>query len=244
MSVFSPGKKMAQATAAPQFTAPKAQARVALIALAPKVTTILREGFKQFSIQTVDLDQASAEEQINRQKFEACVVVLDDSAPAVLSAVRKSKSNNRMVVYGICETAQEALQFSQFGINAIFNSPVDRSGALKVIRGTHLLVVHELRRYVRIPMVSPLELKYDYQTHKGSLHEISGGGMSLEAGVSVTIGQNVEVTFQLPGIETLSLRAVVAWVRRDQRLIGLRFDAGEPNRFRVKNWIDQYLDIS
>jgi hypothetical protein len=62
--------------------------------------------------------------------------------------------------------------------------------------------------------------------------------------VQFTIGQNVEVTFQLPGIEMLALRAVVAWVRRDQRLIGLRFDASEPNRFRVKNWIDQYLDIS
>jgi hypothetical protein len=235
---------MAQAGALPQSMAPKAQARVALIGLAPNVVTILHEGFKQFSINTVVLDQESAEEQINKQKFEACVVVLDDAAVPVLTAVRRSKSNNRMVVYGICATAQEALRFSQFGINAIFNSPVDRSGALKVIRGTHLLVVHELRRYVRIPMVCPLEVKYDYQTHRGSLHEISGGGMSLEAGLQLTIGQNVEVTFQLPGIETLSLRAVVAWVRRDQKLIGLRFDSGEPNRFRVKNWIDQYLDIS
>jgi Tfp pilus assembly protein PilZ len=235
---------MSQASAVPQTTAPKAQARVALIGLAPNVVTILHEGFKQFSIQTVVLDQASAEEQINKQKFEACVVVLDDGAAAVLSAVRKSKSNNRMVVYGICATAQEALKYSQFGINAIFNSPVDRSGALKVIRGTHLLVVHELRRYVRIPMMCPLELKYEYQTYRGGLHEISGGGMSLETTVQFTIGQNVEVTFQLPGIEMLALRAVVAWVRRDQRLIGLRFDASEPNRFRVKNWIDQYLDIS
>jgi hypothetical protein len=244
MKTFSPGIQMVRATAVQQSTVLKAQARVALIALAASVVTTLREGFKQFSIQTVVLDQASAEEQINKQKFEACVVVLDDAAPAVLSAVRKSKSNNRMVVYGICATAQEALQFSQFGINAIFNSPVDRAGALKVIRSTHLLVVHELRRYVRIPMVCPLELRCDNIGYRGSLHEISGGGMSLEAAVPLTMGQSVEVSFQLPSIEMLSLRAVVAWVRRDQRLIGLRFDAGEPNRFRVKNWIDQYLDIS
>jgi PilZ domain len=235
---------MVQASAVKQSTVPKAHARVALIALAPSVVVTLRDGFKQFGIQTVFLEGSSAIEQINKQKFEACVVVLNDAATGVLSAVRKSKSNNRMVVYGICATAQEALQFSQFGINAIFNSPVDRQNSLKVIRATHLLVVHELRRYVRIPMVCPLELKFDHQTYNGSLHEISGGGMSLEASVPMKTGQDVEVTFQLPSIEVLSLRAVVAWVRADQKLVGLRFDAQEPNRFRVKNWIDQFLDIS
>lgn len=113
-----------------------------------------------------------------------------------------------------------------------------------MIRATHLLVVHELRRYVRIPMVCPLELKSEHQSYRGSLHEVSGGGMSLEISLALKMGQDVEVTFQLPTIETLSLRAVVAWVRPDQQLIGLRFDPQEPNRFRVKNWIDQYLDIS
>lgn len=235
---------MVQASAVHQSTVPKVQARVALIGLDPGTATILRDGFKQFGIQTVILEQASAEDQINKQKYEACVVTLDDLATEVLAAVRKSKSNNRMVVYGICATAQEALHFSQFGINAIFNGPVDRPNALKVIRATHLLVVHELRRYVRIPMVCPLEVRTDGIDYRGSLHEISGGGMSLEISVPLTMGQNVDVSFRLPNIEALSLRAVVAWVRRDQHLIGLRFDPQEPNRFRVKNWIDQYLDIS
>src|SRR3954462_10912521 len=100
---------MVQATGVPQTTAPKAQARVALTGLAPNVATILYEGFKQVGIQTVVLEQSAAEEQINKQKFEACVLVLDEAAPAILGTVRKSKSNNRMVVYGICATAQEAL---------------------------------------------------------------------------------------------------------------------------------------
>lgn len=234
---------MAQAGAVQQPHIPKAHARVALIGLDPGAVVTLRDGFKQFGIESIVFDRQAAEEQINRQKFEACVLVLDETAHQFLSAVRTSKSNNRMVVYGICGTAQEALRFSQFGINAVFNSPVDRPNALKVIRGTHLLVVHELRRYVRIPMVCALELRFDNASYKGSMHEISGGGMSLESSVPMTIGQAVEVTFQLPKIETLTLRAVVAWVRRNDHLIGLRFDAQEPNRFRVKNWIDQYLEI-
>lgn len=234
---------MAPASAS-HISAPKAQARVALIALDPNASTILRDCYKQFGIECVSLDAPSAESQINRQKFEACVLTLDDSASSLLSVIRTSRSNNRMVVYGICATAQEALRYSQFGINAIFNHPVERANALKVIRGTHLLVLHELRRYVRIPMLTPLELVVEGDRYRASMHEISGGGMSLEIGVPLTIGTPVEVSFRLPNMQQLSLRALVAWVRPDHRLAGLRFDAQEPNRFRVKNWIDQYLDIA
>lgn len=229
---------------ATQTSAPKAQARVALIALDPGSASILKDCYRQFGIDCVAVDAESPELQMNRQKFEAGVLVLDDAAAAILSAIRTSRSNNRMVVYGICATAQEALRYSQFGINAIFNHPVERSNALKVIRGTHLLVVHELRRYVRIPMVSPLVINLDGDRYRGSMHEISGGGMSLEIAIPLKIGTFVEVTFQLPKVSELTLRAVVAWVRPDHRLAGLRFDIQEPNRFRVKNWIDQYLDIA
>jgi hypothetical protein len=235
---------MANVSATTLSSAPKAQARVAIIGLDPSSSAILRDCYKQFHIESVLLEREAAETQINRQKYEACVVRLDETAAPILSAVRTSKSNNRMVVYGICSTAQEALRFSQFGINAIFNDPIDRPNSLKVIRGTHLLVVHELRRYVRIPIVVPLQMNADGDRFGGSMHEISGGGMSLETRAPLKIGSNLEVSFGLPKLSELSLRSVVAWVRPDVHLVGLRFDPQEPNRFRVKNWIDQYLDIS
>jgi len=234
---------MAPANATQSSATPKAQARVALIGLDIAAKTILREGFRQFSIECLMFEYEDAQEQISRQKMEACVVRLDQSAMPILSAVRTSRSNNRMVVYGICATAQEALRFSQFGINAVFNDPVDRQNALKVIRATHLLVLHELRRYVRIPILSPLQLRVDGETIGGSIHEISGGGMSLQTKATLATGQPVEVSFRLPNMQELSLKAAVAWVRPDVKLAGLRFDPQEPNRFRVKNWIDQYLDI-
>ncbi len=233
---------MALASTAQTIT-PKAQARVALVGLDTYERTTLRDGFKQFSIDSLMLSHEEAIEHINRHKLEACVLRLNDDAPSILSAIRTSKSNNRMVVYGICATAQEALSFSHFGINAIFNDPIERQNALKVVRATHLLVLHELRRYVRIPIVSPLELAADGDRYHGSIHEISGGGMSLETRANLSIGQGVEVTFKLPNTQDLCLRAAVAWIRPDVRLVGLRFDPQEPNRFRVKNWIDQYLDI-
>ena len=38
------------------------------------------------------------------------------------------------------------------------DEPLDRQSVLKVVRATHLLVIHELRRYVRIPVVSQVEI--------------------------------------------------------------------------------------
>src|SRR4029077_16630376 len=96
----------------------------------------------------------------HRQKFEACVIRLyDPDADRILKSARNSPSNRRMVLYGIARNTQEALKYSAYGINAVLDEPLDRQSVLKIVRATHLLVIHELRRYVRIPVVSQAEVE-------------------------------------------------------------------------------------
>ena len=116
----------------------------------------------------------------SRQKFEACVIRLyDPQAEQILKIARNSPSNRRMVIYGIARNTQESLRYSSYGINAVMNEPLDRQSVLKVVRATHLLVIHELRRYVRVPVMT----EADIDTGSGHQHavtlEVSSGGMSV-----------------------------------------------------------------
>jgi Tfp pilus assembly protein PilZ len=229
--------------AAQKSAAPKAVARVAIVGLDTATSGLLRDCFKQFSIEPVLLTVESARKSLHNEKFEACVLRLEGEASSLLTLVRTSPSSHRMVVYGIAGNTREALKYSHHGINAFINDPVDRQNALRAIRATHLLVLHELRRYVRIPLVMPLEISSDSGTRRINMHEISGGGMSVET-KEFKIGELVEVRLNLPQGPNLILKSKVAWSRPEQGLAGLRFEESEQNRFIVRNWIDEYLDIS
>jgi len=221
----------------------KVLARVATIGLSGSTNTILSDCFRQFGIQTVPL-AADAIDRLHREKFDACALYLDDDAEPILEAARKSRSNWRMVVYGICKTAQEALRFSRFSVNAVLDRPVERQNALKVVRATHLLVVHEFRRYVRVPIVSEVRVKFDGSEIRGTSLEISAGGMSLRGGTQLSTGQSVSVAFELPRMAQVSIRGTVCWSRPSDGSFGVRFDATDEARFHVRQWIDDFIENS
>ncbi len=220
----------------------KALARVAIIGLSHAADAILADCFKQFGIQTVSVPLAETG-RLNREKFDACVLRLNDEAEGILEAVRKSRSNFRVVIYGVCKTAQEALRFSRYSVNAVLDWPIERQNALKVVRATHLLVVHEFRRYVRVPIVSEVQIKTDTGGEtRGSSLEISGGGMSVSGTRGVASGQNATVKFALPEMEEVSIRGVICWARPSDDTFGFRFDNADESRYRVRQWIDEFIN--
>ncbi len=229
-------------TAATVVRPEKAVATVALVGVDKATAAILTESFRLFGIQSVLLTGDEVV-RLEREKFHACALPLDTDADGVLQRVRGSGSNRHIVVYGVCSSLQEAIRYSQYGINAVFEHPVDRHAALRVVRFTYLLVVHELRRYVRVPLVSEALLESGKERVHASTVEISGGGMSLRTPTPFTVPQPVQVTFELPGAGQVSLRAVVSWMRQDEGMVGIRFEPGDENRPAVRHWIDDYLEI-
>ncbi|MGH9492282.1 MAG: PilZ domain-containing protein [Terriglobales bacterium] len=230
-------------TGVPATLSKKAIATVALIGLDEAASTILRDCFKQFGIQTTTVGE-DVIQRLKREKFEACVLRLHEpGTEAILEAARTSSSNRRIVVYGICSNAQEALRFSRYGINAVLADPVERQSALRVVRATHLLVIHELRRYVRIPIVTEVVITVQGRKHAATSMEVSAGGMSLKAQFRAAPPTAVEVEFTLPDSHHLAVGATVCW-QRDPDLLGVRFEASDKRRLAVKSWIDDYLGLA
>lgn len=220
----------------------KANVRAAFVGLDSTASGILQDCFKQFGIQSVMVGE-DAPRRLHKEKFEACVVKLGPDAEPILQAVRQSPSNSRIVIYGVGEL-QHLVPVSKYGINSVFTEPIERASALKIVRATHLLVVHEFRRYVRIPVTIDVRVEFEGRRFSCTSQEISAGGMSLSTKEKLPMGKAVDVAFELPGASQVRSRANVCWIHADDNLIGVRFDAQDERRLAVKQWIENYLEIT
>ena len=205
------------------------------------VRALLSECFKQFGIEAVVMT-GNVIQRMQREKFEACVLPLLPEAAAVMEAVRTSPSNNRMVVYGLGGSAHEAMKFSRYGVNAVFQEPLERPAALKLVRATQMLILHEFRRYVRIPIITEISMvSADSRRFTATSQELSTGGMSVKSGEEVSLGMALEVSFALLTLPRIWVRAQVSWIKPD-KTFGVRFDVKDERRMRIKEWIEAYLE--
>ena len=220
----------------------KFSARAALVDLNEPSRNMLSECFRQFGIDTIPMTSDKAS-RLAKEKFEACVIRLGAQAEPVLESARTSRSNNRMVIYGIGGSLKDAMKLSRFGINAIFNEPLERPAALKLVRATQMLVLHEFRRYVRIPVITEVSVVARENQHfTASSHEISSGGMSLKCSEQVTSGMPLEVSFALLTLPRIWIRGTVSWIKPEAKMFGVRFDTRDDRRLRIKEWVDSYLE--
>ena len=229
------------ASVLPPLVTKKSTARTALVDLRDSSRALLIECFRQFNIETVVMSSDAAE-RMRTEKFAACVLPLGNGAEAVMEAARSSPSNSRCVIYGLGGNAQEAMRYSKYGINAMFHEPLERPAALKLVRSTRMLVLHEFRRYVRIPVMTEVSIVCsDSRRFSASSVEMSSGGMSLKSSEEVTSGTNVDVTFSLMTLPRVWVRGVISW--KKPKSFGVRFDPTDERRIKIKHWIDSYLEF-
>jgi hypothetical protein len=217
----------------------KKTARAALVDLNESSRFLLTECFRQFGIEAVVTSAGSAE-RLRQEKFEACVLNLKPGAEKVMEAARTSPSNSRIVLYGMGGSAQDAMRFSKYGVNAMFQEPLERPAALKLVRATHNLVLHEFRRYVRVPIMTDVAIVTQGGRVSASSLEISSGGMSLRSSEDLAAGTSLEISFSLLTLPRVAVHGTVTW--RKGKSFGVRFDPADERRRKIKEWIDGYLE--
>ena len=227
----------------------KPAARAIMFALNAETSALLRDCFRQFGVDAVPEEDRSGA-RLQREKFEACVVSLDDpAAPLLMQTARTSSSNHRILIYGLASSTMQALSFSKYGVNAVIDAPVNRASALKVVRASHLLVLNELRRYARVPLVIEVRLEAEQRSLDVTTVEVSAGGLSVHTDRLLGINTSLALTFTLPGLpgtpkaSEIKVRGVVAWVNAQEERVGIRFDPTDSRRTAVKQWVDKYLNI-
>ena len=219
----------------------KTAARVALFDLSEASARLITECFRQFGIETIPVPREQLE-RLQHEKFEACVLPLEEAAGSIIELARSSASNSRIIIFGLGGTAQDAMRYSKWCINAIFHEPLERSAAMKLVRSTQMLVLHEFRRYVRIPVMTEVGVVMnDGGRITATSQEISSGGMSLKGHHVPELGCLVEVSFSLLTLPRVWVRGQVTW-KKANKSFGIRFDSSDERRQRLKEWIVAYLE--
>ena len=227
--------------AAPVPVHRKTAARVALFDLSEASAQLITECFRQYGIETVAITCEQAD-RLQHEKFEACVLALGEAAGSIIELARGSASNSRIIIYGLGGTAQDAMRYSKLCLNAVFHEPLERSAAMKLVRSTRMLVLHEFRRYVRIPVMTEVGvIMADGGRITATSQEISSGGMSLKGNHVPEQGSLVEVSFSLLTLPRVWVRGYVTW-KKSNKNFGIRFDPTDERRQRLKEWIEAYLE--
>ena len=217
--------------------------KVALIGVERQSADILRAAFQQFKIDS-HLIVTDPAEAMHKKKFEGCVVRLDDKALPILEAVRGSARNRQITILGVCNSHEETVRYSKFGINAVLKLPLDRQDTVKAVRSTHLLILHELRRYVRLPIVLEVAMETTGGSKvAGMSRDISYGGMSVKVPSKVAADTTLDVKFTLPNGDVVRMAGIVLWFHPPET-IGIRFESHDEPRQMVRRWIDGFLGIS
>ena len=147
-----------------------------------------------------------------------------------------------MVIYGLGGSAQDAMRFSRYGVNAVFQEPLDRPAALKLVRATQMLVLHEFRRYVRIPIITEISIVTDgqpafYRYQPGNQYR----WMSVKSPEDVAPGTGLEVSFALlTSAADLGPRECQLAKAEQDLWSSVRRQGRTP--IRIKEWIEAYLE--
>ena len=214
-----------------------------LIHLEKDEADLLGGVFRQFSIES-EAVSGDVAKLVGKKKFEACVLRLDEGAENTLQILRNSARNRNVPILGICSSAPQAMRYSKYGINALLRDPLERQDAMRGVRSAHLLIIHELRRYIRVPIV--LECVVDLMGGgkvAGVTRDLSYGGMSVITSTRVSVDHAGEVSFTLPNDTRVKVGATVLW-RHEPELVGLRFEAGDDRRLQIRPWVDDYLKLT
>lgn len=169
----------------------------------------------------------------------------DVGSPALLNAIRASTSNASDVVFALVSSGDQALAATHLGANFIIPPPVTPESVVPYIRAGYGLMVHELRRYFRCPVVLPVRLeRRDGSGWGARTLNVSRGGLAvISGGAPLTIGERLLASFEIPGaIPAQDMPVTVCWLDAIGRA-GLKYERISPNLERgLEEWLASMID--
>jgi PilZ domain len=192
----------------------------------------------QMQLATYDIDRPPKNADVN-----AFIVRVGVAAEDVLTKIRSEEKFRDTLIYAV-GTGGDLLNanLSEFEINVLLPD-LSAPSVTDAVQSTYQLLLHQLRRYARIPIVTPVLLGTGDNSVRGISRNVSAGGMSLSllsAGSLDALQSEpfIQVSFSLPHSSRFHLSSVM--VRKADKLVNFQF-LGSPDQEELKGWIDRYL---
>src|SRR3954471_8697877 len=91
----------------------------------------------------------------------------------------------------------------------------------------------------RIPLEVPVRVRIGDHVLEATSSDLGRGGMCLQASITGSAGQPVELEFALPGYAKMVVYGVVRWRRPES--FGVLFDVRHEHSHVISDWMDAQL---
>jgi len=206
-----------------------------------KTVKVLQRLLKELEISFEHCSQADvAMELLARRKFDGVFADCDiEGSGQLLKAVRRSRTNQRSIVFAILTGNMSVRQAFELGANFVLYKPVSVERAKRSLRAAHGMMMRERRRHFRHPMDSRVYLSFErVKDLQATILDLSSGGMAIKTMEPLALRHEVHLRFALPGNTSfLEGEGQVAWVDAFGRA-GLQFTILPPDsQSELEKWL-------
>jgi hypothetical protein len=190
-------------------------------------------------------DAASTVRLLNRRKFDAVVVDLQlgQQCELILDGLNRSLSNRTAVTFAISSSEVDAAAAFHKRTGFVFGRPLSPQSIRNTLKPAYGLILRERRRYFRCPISSPVTiLRRNMPEIRCRVVNISEGGMALSTIVPLSLGEEVQIQFTLPGCKVpFAAESKICWMKTGRS--GIRFvSLSREHRSELQDWLSRKLE--
>jgi c-di-GMP-binding flagellar brake protein YcgR len=182
---------------------------------------------------------------LSHRKFDAVIVDLQlrEQAGVIMDEVRLSASNRTAVTFAIGGDNVENTASFRRRTSFVFDRPVSAQSIRSTLKPAYGMILREQRRYFRHPASIPVTvlIKNMPEVRCHSMN-ISEGGMALSTVVPLSLGEEAQLQFILPGHEIpFSVKSAVCWLKSGH--LGVRFvSLSSEHKSELQGWLSRKLE--
>jgi hypothetical protein len=175
--------------------------------------------------------------------INAFVVRLNAGAKPVLQTIRSMDKYQHSLIYGVGFEA-DVLDLAGFEISVLMPDLSEES-AIEAIQNTYQLLLNQMRRHARIPMVVPVKVVAGAFTLQAVSRNISAGGIRISLTepaeaqmVALQADKISQISFDAPHAARFHLPSTL--VRKSKNSVGFEF-VNSPDQEALRSWLDRHL---
>src|SRR4051812_6783020 len=217
-------------------------ATIAAVGIETSELDVLVASWKMFGV-GVSIIPYEGLRSLKDKVINAFIARLDAGVKPVLQAIRSVEKYQNALIYGVGSDT-DILSLAEFEIKVLMPDLSEES-AIEAIRNTYQLLLNQMRRHARIPMVGPVKVVAGAFTLQAVSRNISAGGIRLsliepaEAQMVALKEDSIsQISFDAPHTARFHLPSTL--VRKSKNSVGFQF-VNSPDQESLKHWIDLHL---
>ena len=215
---------------------------LAAVGIASSELETLQTAWKMFGV-AVQILPYEGLRSLKDKPINAFIVRLHGGAKSVLQTIRSIEKYQRALIYGVGGDT-DITELAEYEISVLMPD-LSEDSAIEAIQNTYQLLLHQMRRHARIPMVMPVKVTAGAFTLRAVSRNISAGGIRISLSepaeaqmVALQPDKVSQITFDAPHAARFHLPSTL--VRKSKNSVGFEF-VSSPDQESLKHWLDKHL---